>query len=190
MTAAILMEQTDEARQLESGDALFEVIYGRVVEKQPMSVFAGKLASMLTYLLTNFVLPRRLGLVVSEVLFVLDEAKNLQRRPDVAFVSNERWVGDDPDADRAWETIPDLAVEVISPSNTSNEIDRKVLDYFAAGVRLVWVLHPETRRLHVYDSADTIHVVSATGTLDGGTVLPGFQLVLGELFEAVEKPAS
>ncbi len=102
MTAVTLMDQTDEERQMESSDVLYEVVYGRVVEKPPMSVFAGKLGNMLAYLLTGFVMPHKLGLVVSEILFVLDRDKKLKRRPDVAFVSNDRWTGDDPERDSAW----------------------------------------------------------------------------------------
>ncbi len=176
------------SRTTVSEDALFEIVRGLRQEKKPMGVFAGKLASMLCYLLTGFVSPRKLGLAVTEVLFVLDASIDLKRRPDVAFVSNARWVGDDPESDSAWNTVPDLAVEVVSPSNTSVEIDRKVVEYFAAGVRSVWVLFPETRRLHVYDSAEQIRVVGETGLVEGGLILPGFQLKLGDLFAAVEKP--
>ncbi len=84
--------------------------------------------------------------------------------------------------------MPDLAIEVISPSNTSREIDRKTVEYFTAGVRSVWVLHPESRRLYVYESSKQIHVVDEGDVLDGGTILPGFRLPLRELFAAVEKP--
>lgn len=182
MAASTLIEMVSDER-------LYEMVGGQRREIEPMGAYSGLLASMLTYLLSDFVVTHRLGWVVTEVLFVLDASRGLHRRPDVAFVAYDRCEGPPALDDNPWDTVPDLAVEVISPSNTSEEIDRKVVDYFAAGVRLVWVLHPETRRLHVYESADTIHVVSATGTLDGGAVLAGFQLVLGELFDAVEKPA-
>ncbi|MBC8113587.1 MAG: Uma2 family endonuclease [Candidatus Saccharimonas sp.] len=174
--------------EIETGERLYEMIGGQRREIEPMGAYSGLLASMLTYLLTDFVITHRLGWVVTEVLFVLDASRGLHRRPDVAFVDYDRCEGPPALDDNPWDTVPDLAVEVISPSNTSEEIDRKVVDYFAAGVRLVWVLHPETRRLHVYESVDTIHVVGSAGTVGGGTVLAGFQLVLGELFDSVEKP--
>ena len=77
---------------------------------------------------------------------------------------------------------PDLAVEVISRDNTREEMDRKLSDYFAAGVRLVWYVYPATREVRVYASPEKYVTLGAQDTLDGGDVLPGFQLPLATFF--------
>jgi Uma2 family endonuclease len=114
-----------------------------------------------------------------------DPSRN--RRPDLAFVSSDRWPADRPKSsrDNAWDVVPDLAVEVISPYDRANEQLKKVLEYFEAGVRLVWVVFPEWRVIHVYESPTQIRVLTEADTLDGGPVLPGFQLPLDRLFDPV-----
>lgn len=77
---------------------------------------------------------------------------------------------------------PALAVEVLSPGNTREEMDRKLQDYFAAGVRLVWNVDPEARAVTVYTAPDRSCVLAEDQTLDGGDVLPGFTLPLRKLF--------
>src|SRR5438128_2665384 len=73
------------------GDSLYEVVNGQVVEKPPMASYPGEIASLLLWHLTTFVRENQLGKVVGEVLFRIDRATNLQRRPDLAFVSDARW---------------------------------------------------------------------------------------------------
>jgi Uma2 family endonuclease len=77
------------------------------------------------------------------MLFRIDPARGLERRPDLAFISHERWPLERraPMA-AAWEVVPDLAVEVVSPTNTANDVQDKVRDYCRAGVRLLWVVYP------------------------------------------------
>src|SRR5687768_2909739 len=95
----------------------YEVIDGRRVEREPMGAFETVLASWLCHLLNSFATGRNLGLAVSEVLFVLDAARQLKRRPDVAFVSYARWPTAVVAREAAWDVVPDLAVEIVSPSN-------------------------------------------------------------------------
>jgi Uma2 family endonuclease len=167
----------------------YEVIDGMRVEREPMGAFETVLASWLCYLLNDFAVGQKLGLAVSEVLFVLNASSCLQRRPDVAFVSYARWPTPVVARESAWDVVPDLAVEVVTPSNLAEEIDSKITDYFQAGVRLVWVLYPDSGRVYVYQSPTQVSIVERTGTLDGGEVLPGFQLPIGQLSEAVTRPA-
>ena len=82
--------------------------------------------------------------------------------------------------------MPDLAVEVLSVSNTRGEMDRKLRDYFAAGVLLVWYLDPEKWQIAVYEAVDRVVHLDATGTLDGGTILPGFMLRVADWFDQAE----
>jgi Uma2 family endonuclease len=104
----------------------------------------------------------------------------------VGFVSYERWPRSTPvPADEGWPVVPDLAVEVVSPSNSAFEIKRKIREYFAAGVRLVWVVYPDETHVECYDSPTSVRILDRSQTIDGGDVLPGFQLALTDLFEDV-----
>ena len=109
-------------------------------------------------------------------------APGLVRIPDLSFISwgrlPERKLPRTPIAD----LVPDLAVEVISKSNTSEEMDRKLRDYLEASVRLVWYVYPDQREVHVYSSRAQATVFGEQETVTGGTLLPGFSLSLKELF--------
>ena len=166
----------------------YEVVNGVRVEREPMGAFETVLASWLCYLLNSFAVGRKLGLAVSEVLFVLNAQQNLKRRPDVAFVSYARWPTSVVAREPAWNVVPDLAIEVVSPSNLAEEIDSKITDYFQAGVRLVWVFYPDSGRVYVYQSPTQVSILERTDTLDGGEVLPGLQLPMAQLYEAVTRP--
>jgi Uma2 family endonuclease len=113
-------------------------------------------------------------------------APGLVRIPEVSFISWDRFpnrrLPDEPIPDLA----PDLAVEVLSPSNTREEMRRKLHDYFTAGSRLVWFVDPAARTVTVYTSPDQSMVLRPDQTLDGGPVLPGFSLPLSQLFAELD----
>ena len=119
---------------------------------------------------------------------MLNAARTLNRRPDVAFVSYARWPTAFVAREPAWNVVPDLAIEIVSPTNLAEEIDRKMTDYFQAGVRLVWVFYPDSGRVYVYQSPTHGSILERTDALDGGEVLPDFRLPITELYEAVAKP--
>jgi Uma2 family endonuclease len=111
-------------------------------------------------------------------------ALNRRRRPDVAVVSYKRW----PRTRRvpsteAWEVTPDLAVEVVSRTNTAAEATKKLKEYFRAGVRVVWVIFPDPGEVHVYTSPKTVQILDRSDMLRGEPVLPGFRLAVSDLFE-------
>src|SRR5438093_4534442 len=126
----------------------YEVIDGIRVEREPMGAFETVLASWLCHLLNSFAGGRKLGLAVSEVLFILNAQRDLKRRPDVAFVSYARWTTSVVAREAAWNVVPDLAIEVVRPSNLAEEIDSKMIDYFPVGVRLAWVFSPDSGRVY------------------------------------------
>lgn len=164
-------------------DVLYEVVDGQIVEKN-VGAREIEIASMLDQALGMFAKPRRLGRVVAEMIFRIDPARNLQRRPDVAFISDQRW----PFRRRApdtpvWDIVPDLAIEVVSPSNSADAVLAKVREYFDAGVRQVWVVFPKGREVYVYSSTKQIQVLQIGDELDGGDLLPGFRLPLTAIFE-------
>lgn len=124
----------------------------------------------------------RAGSVVAEVSFVLARDPDTVRIPDVAFVRAER-VAAIADRSRPFPGAPDLAVEVLSPSNTPGEIHAKVADYLAAGTPLVWVVDPESRSVVTYRELFRPIRLSGDDRLDAGDVLPGFNVRVAELFE-------
>lgn len=177
---------SESARQLDS-ESLFEVVAGDMKEKE-VGANAVFIASFLVAQLGSFVRSHDLGRAVSEMLFFFNDDLP-QRRPDVAFISYDRWPKRRriPDSN-AWPVVPDLAVEVVSPTNAFDEIVAKVREYFTAGVQRVWVVSPPERQVYVYDSTTHISVLAVDDSLSGEPLLPGFQLSLAELFdiEAVE----
>jgi Uma2 family endonuclease len=165
-------------------EALYEIVNGQRVELPPMSVYASWIASRLHIDMGYFVEAGRLGTVVEETLFILDAERNLRRRPDVAFVSAESWplerlIPEEGD----WEVIPDLAVEVSSPNDRLHDVLAKMNEYFAFGVRQVWLVVPTRQYVLVFDSPTRVQILTAVDELDGGTLLPGFRLPLARLFQ-------
>ena len=110
-------------------------------------------------------------------------APGLVRIPDLSFISWKRLPEHRPPREPIPDLVPDLAVEVISKYNTRQEMDRKLQDYFTAGVRLVWyVYHTPRREVWAYVGPTEYSVVHEDGILDGGAVLPGFRVALADLF--------
>jgi Uma2 family endonuclease len=134
-------------------------------------------------LLFQFVIPRKLGrLTGAETCYRLDvnpDGKDLVRCPDVGFVVMDR--APEPFDEDYIPFAPDLAVEVLSPGNDPAEMHDKALEYLRFGTRLVWLIDPTSRAVMVYTPTST-HLLSADDTLDGGDVLPGFGVVVREIF--------
>ena len=158
-----------------------ELVEGSVV-REPLPTFGhGNASARIAHFLLEWVGPRKLGEVVGECGFVVRREPDTVRGPDAAFVSAERlaaWSGDGP----FFEGAPDLAVEVLSPSNTREEIDRKVREYLAAGARLVWVVDPASRSATVHRPGGAPRRLGPDDTLDGGEVLPRFTLPVSRIF--------
>ena len=171
-------------------DTLFEVVHGKRKEIPRMGFVASVFASVLLNALNSFSLRNHLGLAVMETLLELGP-NGPSRRPDVAFIRFERWPLLTPPTDDPpkQHVVPNLAVEVISPTNLADEIEEKLQDYFASGVELVWVVHPVRRRVYVYESLDRVRLLTDKDELDGGQVLPGLQLSIADLFAGMVRPA-
>ena len=159
---------------------LCELVDGTLVEK-PMGAKESILACEIIFLLRLHARGHDLGVVLGEA-GMLQLFPGRVRIPDVSFIPWDQIPG------RRWpdepipEIPPDLAVEVLSPSNTVGEIRLKLRDYFQAGTRLVWVIDPKKQNARSYTAPETYQTVPKSGSLDGGVVLPGFHVSLPELF--------
>jgi Uma2 family endonuclease len=159
---------------------LCELIDGMLVEKA-MEFFESVLAGALIEALRQFVYPRGLGQVAGEG-GMLELLPNQVRIPDVCFVSKARLAAIQFQQIPVPEVAPDLAVEILSESNTRREMEQKLLDYFTSGVRLVWYIDPPTQIVRVYTSPDQVIELGRNDKLTGGDVLPGFELSLDSYF--------
>jgi len=164
-------------------DVLYEVVDGKLVVKI-VGASELEIATLLVGFLAPFVRAHRLGKILGEMIYRIDQAKDLQRRPDVSFVSHALW----PFHRRVpkvavWDMVPDMAIEIVSPSNTADHVQEKIHDYFTAGVRRVWVVYPRQQEVYVYASPAEIQVLQLGQELDGGDLIPGFRLSLAALFE-------
>ncbi len=164
---------------------LYELVDGVLVEKA-MGFSESSLACALSAWLRAFVLPRNLGIVLGAD-GTMKLRPGLVRIPDFSFLSWDRF------PDRRYPTVPlpdvapDLAIEVLSESNTRAEMQRKRREYFGAGVRLVWEVDPVARTVAIFDTADHSIVLDESQTLEGGVVLPGFALPLADLFGELDR---
>jgi Uma2 family endonuclease len=170
-----------------TGDRLYELVDGILVEKG-MGFREGFLGMWIGTLLNMYLQNDNLGLVAGSdgmIRFKL----NLVRMPDVSFI---RWDSvDDPNeienpAGAFLEVPPDLAVEVLSPSNTRREMEIKLEEYANAGVKLVWYVDPERKEVDVYPKGNPKRkkTLGVNDTLGGGEVLPGFAVKVAKLFES------
>jgi Uma2 family endonuclease len=173
--------EKDLIRLNEHSNRLFELIDGVLVEKVmgfPESIVAADLVRVLG----NWAKERDLG-IVAGADGAMRLLPGLIRIPDVSFIAWDRLpvrgqVPDQPIAD----LVPDLAVEVLSEGNTRAEMERKLKEYFLAGVRLVWFVERGQRTVKVFTSPETERLLNEEQVLDGGAVLPGLSLPVREIF--------
>lgn len=173
-----------ELEAMEGGER-FELARGRLVPVTPAGDRHGQAAVILGGELRAFVRERGLGRVRAETGFFLFRNPDTIRGPDVSFVAAGKAAGD-----RAGEGFipgaPDLAIEIVSPSNTRSQIAEKVSEYLAAGSRLVWVVDTDRRVTYVHRPCVAARTVDANGRLEGEDVVPGFSYSLRALFEELD----
>lgn len=158
------------------------LVRGEVVETMPPGGVHGVIAIILGGLLRAWAKAGGRGVVGAESGFILGRVPDVVRGPDISFVRTERVPATGvPEA--FWEQAPELAVEIVSPSETAEEVREKVRDFLAAGTPLVWVVYPRTREVLVHRPGGAIQVLGENDTLEDAAVLPGFACRVGELFE-------
>jgi Uma2 family endonuclease len=160
--------------------ATYDLVDGCKVPKKMGNLSLG-LAGRLYRFIGNFVDAHELGYVAYETIIRIPSSV-IPRRPDVFFVKGDRF---DPTAAKdkdPWELSPNLAIEVISKTNTFNEIEEKMEEYFAAGVEAVWVVSNRVRRVTVYKSMKTPTVYEGNESIDAAPVLPGLTIALHDVY--------
>lgn len=160
---------------------LCELVDGVLVEKT-VGYRESYLACELVSELRNFVKPRKLGIVTGEG-GMMRLFPGLVRIPDAAFAGRDKFPDLRLPAEPAPALVPDLAAEVLSEGNTAEEMSRKLVDYFEAGVRLVWYFDPRHKTVKVFTAPETSQLLSERDILTGGDALPGFTLSLKTFFQ-------
>jgi Uma2 family endonuclease len=160
----------------------YELVRGELISMPTAGAEHSTVAARLEVLLGYHVLTHGLGeTTIAEGGYLLKRNPDTLRAPDVAFISKERLpVGGIPPG--YWTIAPDLAVEVVSPSERPDDIQSKIIDYLTAGTRMVWVIYPRTRSVTVYRSLAEVRVLTDIDILSGEDVVPGFNCNISQLF--------
>src|SRR5438874_429025 len=162
-----------------------ELVEGTLVER-PVGQEESFLGMSLGTIVNNFVIPRNLGYVTGESCFY-ELPGGTVRGPDLSFTSWDRLPGRRRPTEPIPLDVPNLVVEVLSPSNTKREMALKRDEYFGGGVQLVWEIDPRQRTVRVYTALDKFQDLTAANTLTGDPVLPGSTLPLHDLLAELDR---
>ncbi|HEX7242905.1 MAG TPA: Uma2 family endonuclease [Longimicrobiaceae bacterium] len=172
----------DELLRMPRDGVRRELVGGELREMTPAGFRHGRIAGRIHVSLDTHVTSRQLGVVAAaETGYRLTSHPDTVRAPDVSFVRRER-VEEAGDPEGYFPGAPDLAVEVVSPGDRYGEVEEKVMDWLAAGTRMVVVVHPSRRAATVYRSRSDIALLTEDDALDGGDVVPGWSLPVRDVF--------
>jgi Uma2 family endonuclease len=179
--------EEDVSRNIESlfRTAICELVDGTLVEK-PVGWEESAIAVLIARFVGNYVDPRKLGTVLGPD-GMLRIIPGLMRAPGVSFIARGRLRRYKRGGERYPAIGADLAVEVISKGNTRAEIARRLVEYFAAGTRLAWVVDPKTETVRVHRDSRKFTILRAGEVLDGGDVIPGLRISVKDIFELEDK---
>ena len=151
----------------------------------------GAIQARITYYPLSVVLPNKLGEVLdSETMYQCFPSRPKQvRKPDVSFILRDR-IPTDGIPRGMCKFRPDLAVEVVSPNDTYEEVEEKLADYFDAGVPLIWVVTPKTRTVLVYQADGSRAAARDTDDLTANPVIPGVRIRIADLFPNPPEPTA
>jgi Uma2 family endonuclease len=172
--------EADVVRIRSEEKRLFELVDGILVEKG-MGFWESVFAQNLLLAIGNFVKEHDLGIIAGEA-GMLRLAPGLVRIPDGSFVAWKQFPNRELPNEPILGLHPDLAIEVLSASNTSKEMTRKINEYYASGTSLVWIVDPRTQTVAIYTSPTESRTVGSDDILTGGEVLPGFAMPVEQIF--------
>jgi Uma2 family endonuclease len=183
MSVATRLITADEFLAWPDDGLRHELLNGEVVSMSLPGGRHGKIALKIGRLVGNYIEAHQLGdTYAAETGFVLTRNPDTVRGADVAFVRRER-LAEVINPDKHLPFAPDLAVEVLSPNDRPEPLVAKIAEWLGAGTREVWAVDPATRNVTVHRGAEDPVVLGETDILDGGSVLPGFELVVGAFFQ-------
>ena len=160
-----------------------ELVAGRIVRMTPTNPTHGRIEANVAAALKRFVSTRNLGVVMAgEVGVFTGRNPDTVRAPDVLYLSHAQ------DARRSrpqgfLDVPPELIVEILSPTDRPDQVRRKLREYFAAGVRRVWVIDPAARTVQIHRERGDPRSLAAGAVVSGEDVLPGFELTVDDVFE-------
>jgi Uma2 family endonuclease len=164
---------------------LCELIDGVLVEKA-MGFYESRLAVILAHYLESYLEVHDIGFTLGEGGMMRLEFGQV-RIPDVSFYLWSRFPNRELTVEQILDKVADLAVEVLSPTNTKKEMKRKRQEYFDGGATLVWIVDPRKRTVAVYTSPTESTLLDESQTLDGGALMPGFAVSIRTWFERAGK---
>lgn len=160
-------------------DAPYELIEGELVEVSPQGRVHGRAVSNLAFFLTSEIRSGVQGeLLTGDIGFILSRSPDTVLAPDISFVRADRLIDE---GDGYLELAPDLAIEVLSPSNTAREIERKTAIYLGAGTSEVWVVRPKQRDVTVHHNDGWMEILQGGAHLRT-PLFPNLLLPIDEIF--------
>ena len=171
----------DDLWKIVADGSRYELSRGELVPMTPVGMQHSAIVGRFGEFLSRYVRENRLGIVGMEGGFKLELDPDTLRAPDIHFVSKVR-IEKEGITPKFADFPPDLAVEVLSPEDTVSEVQKKVEEYLAGGVRLIWIVEPATKTVTAYRSHQDVKVFTADQELAGGDVISGFQIKVAEIF--------
>ncbi len=183
----------EEFAQRYDEEGPFEIIDGEIIEMSPSVFGPSEIADTLMTALKLYAIPRKLGNAYMEIPFILPDTYSPQwvkgsRVPDVMYFRAEKLAAYKSDT-KGYRTlplmmIPDLVVEVVSPTDNYTEISKKITRYLSDGIKIVWVVDPQTKTVsvHLLGSKQQTNL-SGEDKLTGGDVIPGFEITVASIFD-------
>lgn len=181
MTTSTLVT-ADELLRMPDDGKRYELIEGELIEMAPAGMRHGEIAASIALLIGLHIRQKDLGSIfVADPGIFLQRDPDTVRAPDVAFIAKNRLSPEGAPAGFS-DTIPDLVVEVVSPSDRAGQVHAKIEQWIEHGVKLVWLVYPECNSIMVYSSLSEAQVLHEGDTLTGDPVLPGFSCSVAEIF--------
>lgn len=182
MSTTTRLMTADELLRLPRGRFRYALVRGELKVMSPAGSEHGAIIVNLTLPLAQHVKADQLGIVFgAETGFIIEEDPDTVLAPDIAFIARER-IPSTGIPKKYWAGAPDLAVEVLSPSDTAYEVDEKVAKWLSAGARMVWTVNPKRKSVTIKRSHTESRIIFENDELDGEDVVPGFRCSVAEIF--------
>lgn len=178
----VLLSQDEEEKILSSSE--YEIVNGEIVERSMPNPEHARIEARITIELGKFLEENPLGELYTECHFQLSEA--LTRVPDVAFVSFERFPASGESRGSKWTIAPDLAIEIVSPTDDFNAVIEKIDEYLDAGVKQVWLVEPRRKAITIYRARTKMQILMGDDELTSEEVFPGLRLHVSEIFKSLK----